>query len=127
MAENYESAALRHFKDAAALQSSGELDNAGHLFGFAAECAIKHKIASLRSPAETPHVHFPDLVNVARKQFRQRSQDLEMYQILQSAIFIGWHVNRRYEETGSTGIRELAQWVAATKNIFRTAGIKVQK
>jgi hypothetical protein len=50
-----------------------------------------------------------------------------MYQILQNPIFIDWHVNRRYEETGSTDIRELAQWVAATKNIFRTAGIKVQK
>lgn len=127
MAENYESAALRHFEDAATLQLSGRLDNAGHLIGFAAECAIKHRIVSLRSATDAPHVHFPDLVNVARKHFRQRSQDSELYQILQRAVFLGWHVNRRYEETGSTNTREVAQWVALTKNIFRTAGIKVRK
>lgn len=127
MAENYESAALRHFKDAATLQASGRLDNAGHLIGFAAECAIKHRIESLHSAADTPHVHFPALVVVARKHFRQRSQDTELYQILQVDIFPNWSVNRRYDETGSTDIRELAQWIAVTKNIFRTAGIKERK
>ena len=53
MPEDYASAAIRHFKDATALQSSGRLDNAGHLVGFAAECAIKHGISNLRSQKQT--------------------------------------------------------------------------
>jgi hypothetical protein len=39
--ENYEDAAVRHYDDAKALRDSGRGDNAGHLIGFAAECAIK--------------------------------------------------------------------------------------
>jgi len=72
VAENYESAALRHFEDAAALQSSGRPDNAGHLIGFAAECAIKLRFESLRTAADAPHVHLPELVIAARKHFGAR-------------------------------------------------------
>lgn len=53
--EDYQAAAIRHYLDASALRMAGRLDNAGHLIGFSAECAIKHRIDSLglgeRSPA----------------------------------------------------------------------------
>lgn len=128
MAENYESAALRHFEDAMALKYSGRPDNAGHLIGFAAECAIKHKMVSLRSTKNAPNVHFPDLLIAARKQLGARSNfTVSMFGILKPDIFAGWHVNRRYDETGSTGAAELTEWFKTTQRLFATAGLKVKK
>jgi hypothetical protein len=49
---DYESAAVRHIRDATALQAIGRFDNAGHLVGFAAESAIKLRIQP--SPADLP-------------------------------------------------------------------------
>ncbi|HIE9582139.1 TPA: hypothetical protein ACXRY6_000091 [Klebsiella variicola subsp. variicola] len=42
--ENYREAAIRHLNDSEKLLESNSVDNAGHLIGFAAECAIKYKI-----------------------------------------------------------------------------------
>ncbi len=127
MAENYESAALRHFEDATALRSSGRFDNAGHLIGFAAECAIKHKIVALRPATNAPHGHFPDLLIAARKQLGPRSNYTSMFDVLKADTFAGWQVNRRYDETGSTDEADVTKWFKATKRLFATAGIKVRK
>jgi hypothetical protein len=128
MAESYESAALRHFEDATTLRTSGRYDNAGHLIGFAAECAIKHRIMALRPATDAPHVHFPGLLVAARKQFGPRSQySVSMFDVLKPDVFAGWHVNRRYDETGSTDDAELIKWFGVTKRLFATAGLKVKK
>ena len=127
MPENYESAALRHFEDAAALQASDKIDNAGHLVGFAAECAIKHRISSLRPGENTPQGHFPEILIAARKQLGPRSQYTGMYDVLKGDIFYGWNVNHRYYETGHTDPGELTKWFDATKRLFATAGLKVRK
>jgi len=128
VAENYESAALRHFEDAAALQSSGRPDNAGHLIGFAAECAIKLRFESLRTAADAPHVHLPELVIAARKHFGARSKyTVSMFDVLKPDIFAGWNVNRRYHETGSTNNAELTEWFKVTKRLFATAGLRVKR
>lgn len=127
MAENYQSAALRHFEDAMTLRTSGRSDNAGHLIGFAAECAIKYRIVSLRPTTNSPHGHFPDILIAARKHLGARSGYTQMFDVLKGDIFVGWHVNHRYDETGSTGESDLAKWFNITKRLFATAGLKVQK
>ena len=100
--ENYEEAAIRHYLDAQTLRESGRTDNAGHLVGFAAECAIKYRIVSLRPGNNSPHGHFPEIVNAARKHLGKRSDYVRMYEILKGDIFRGWSVNRRYSSTGDT-------------------------
>lgn len=127
MAENYQSAACRHFFDASALQTLGKLDNAGHLIGFAAECAIKHRISSLRPGANSPHGHFPEILAVARVHLGPRSRYTSMYDVLKGDIFKGWNVNRRYQDTGATDADELANWFSATKRLFATAGIQARQ
>lgn len=52
--EDFRAAAVRHYEDARALKYAGRLDNAGHLIGFAAECAIKHGIEALGNGATSP-------------------------------------------------------------------------
>ncbi len=127
MPEDYESAAVRHFEDATTLQSSGRTDNAGHLIGFAAECAIKLKILNLRPQNNSPHGHFPDLLIAARKHLGARANFSNMYDILKGDVFAGWNVNRRYYETGNTSNSELALWFSVTKRLFATARLKVRK
>lgn len=65
--EDYASAAIRHYIDAEKLKSSGSIDNAGHLVGFAAECALKYKISTISPDMDRPRGHFPDFVNIAKK------------------------------------------------------------
>ena len=127
MVENYESAACRHFLDAVLLKESERLDNAGHLIAFAAECAIKHRISSLRPNTNSPHGHFPEILIAARKHLGQRSGYTSMYGVIKGDIFNGWNVNRRYEATGVTSVTELTNWFAATKRLFATAGLKARK
>ena len=63
--ESYEHAASRHFADAEDLAARRRLDNAGHLIGLAAECAVKHAVR--RVAPNPPHIHFPNLTAEIRK------------------------------------------------------------
>lgn len=129
LVEKYDSAAIRHFEDARLLKDAGKKDNAGHLVGFAAECAIKHQIASLKSGQPTPHGHLPDFLVIARKHIngRGRYPYSEMFNLLKSNVFSEWSVNRRYHKTGNTAESELVAWFMATKNLFVAAKIKVRQ
>ncbi|WP_426270778.1 hypothetical protein ACN9MB_03380 [Dyella kyungheensis] len=124
MAEDYESAAKRHFLDATLLKGHGHLDGAGHLVGFAAECAIKFRIESLRPGNDAPYGHLPDLLHAARKHLGQRSSYAAMYEVLKGNHFSTWNVSRRYEGTGDTTVEELNAWFEVTKRLFATASIR---
>lgn len=127
--EKYDSAAIRHFGDAQLLRASGKLDNAGHLVGFAAECAIKHQISSLKPGQPSPHGHLPDFLTVARKHLNGRGNYPypEMFNLIKDKIFDGWNINRRYYETGNTSEDELNSWFEVTKRLFGTAKLKVRQ
>lgn len=126
--EKYDSAAIRHFEDAKLLKSAGKLDNAGHLIGFAAECAIKHRISTLPSNADSPHGHFPSLQIIARKHLVQRSGfTTSMLALLKQDLMVGWSVERRYFVTGNTSALELAAWFADVGRIFACANLKVHQ
>lgn len=128
MLEKYDSAAIRHFRNAKTLRDLGQLDNAGHLIGFAAECAIKHKISTLSSAANNPHGHFPDLLAIARKHLQQRSgYSTGMFALLKNDVLVGWTVNRRYYETGHTSREELDSWFNDVNRIFACANLKVHQ
>jgi hypothetical protein len=58
--EAYDQAAIRHYKDGELLASTSRLENADHLFGLAAECAIKVALAhsiSQKAISQVPYVH----------------------------------------------------------------------
>ncbi|KWC65261.1 hypothetical protein [Burkholderia ubonensis] len=121
--DDYRSAALRHLKDAESLRVVDRLDNAGHLVGFAAECAIKYRIATLQATAD-PHGHFPEFLTIARKHLGQRSNYTSMYDIIRNPVFQAWTVHRRYWKTGSTTLNEVDQWFAQTKRLMAAAQIR---
>lgn len=124
--DDYKSAALRHFSDVAVLAEAGRTDNAAHLIGFAAECAIKYRITSLRPGQESPHGHFPDILIAARKHLKTRTEYMGMYNILKGDIFGDWNVNNRYAKTGHTQSEDLKKWVNVTRRLFATARLKAE-
>lgn len=127
--EKYDSAAIRHYEDAQLLRASGKLDNAGHLVGFAAECAIKYQISSLKLGQQSPYGHLPDFLTVARKHLNGRGSYpySEMFNLVKQNIFSGWSVNRRYFQTGNTTENELVTWFGVTKRLFVAAKLKVRQ
>lgn len=127
MPDDYEGSAIRHLADAEMLQAAERQDNAGHLVGFAAECAIKFRIENLRPMASATHGHLPELLVLARKQLGPRSNYTGMYNVLKGDIFKEWDVNRRYLNTGHTTASEVSGWVGITKRLFASAGLKSSK
>lgn len=123
MSNAYADAAERHFKDALALKSQGRLDNAGHLIGFSAECAIKSAII-LSATGVAPFVHLPGLLTIARKRLKSRTANHRLLFMLNTNAFNNWDVARRYHPSGDTTSVELDSWVGATRQLLASAGIK---
>ncbi len=121
--EHYQDAALRHFADASQLLSSGKLDNAGHLIGFAAECAIKHGL-SIQSGQVGPHGHLPDLQQIAMRRLTHRSS---LHQVLKQPVLAGWLIERRYYATGTTSLAEVNAWFAETQRIFAASKLRARQ
>ena len=122
MDENYEQAAVRHFNDAEHLAAEGRHDNAGHLIGFAAECAIKHAVAALGHDSE--RLHLPALVGSAQRHLRGRRGELMRKAIGGSAFFDGWRVSRRYEPDGSTSAEQYGLWRTSASRALGAAGLR---
>jgi HEPN domain-containing protein len=96
MAEDYAAAARRHFRDAEKLAKCGRYDSAGHLIGFAAECAVKYCVENLRPAEATPHLHFPQLIEKAKKMLRGRKTHSLFTLLSQQNYMSGWEIGHRY-------------------------------
>jgi hypothetical protein len=124
VSENYSEAAYRHFADSVHLAESSRWGNAGHLLGFAAECAVKHCIKTLRPSAGAPHGHFPELLDIARKHMRTR-RDAMMNTVLRiPKLMDGWHVNLRYESDAAVGQQQYTAWRRHAARLLGAAGLK---
>jgi hypothetical protein len=122
--ENYEQAAVRHFEDAEQLAQAGRYDGAGHLIGFAAECAIKYTISSLRPAAQAPYLHLPGLVEVAKKVL-QGVRGLPLLEVFRmSDYFAGWSVQGRYHANGAVTESQYRQWHRHTERTLAAAQLR---
>lgn len=121
-AEDYRAAAIRHYRDARTLGSAGNYDNAGHLIGFSAECAIKESLSIIGtgSPAE----HLPTLLSAARKRISNRKDYSSLYAILKLEIFSSWSVDHRYSSDGKVEAAQYEEWDKATRRILAASKIR---
>jgi hypothetical protein len=121
VSDNYSEAANRHFTDSDHLAGASRWGNAGHLLGFAAECAVKHCIKTLRPTAGGAHGHFPELIGIARKHLRTR-RDAAMNTVLKTPDLLdGWHVNLRYEADAAVGEVQYSNWRKHTVRLLGAA------
>jgi hypothetical protein len=113
MPESYDEAALRHYNDAEHLAKSQRFDNAGHLVGFAAECAIKYAFEVIEQEA-SPRLHLPELVNVVLKRIHGRScRQSPLRDLLvktRYGFFHTWRVNARYYNDGYVDSKTYQSW-----------------
>lgn len=122
--EDYQAAAIRHFRDALTLRDAGNLDNAGHLIGFSAECAIKHRIESLGSGERSPSLHLPEILVAARKRLGGRVSYTAMFNLLKNDIFADWSVDHRYSVSGKVTTAQIATWFSVTGRLLAAANIR---
>jgi hypothetical protein len=110
--------------NACTLKEVGQYDNAGHLIGFAAECAIKHHMGQVSSTSV--NLHLPELLAAAKRQLGNRAGYTSMYDVLKTADLAGWAVDHRYAATGKTSAESFEYWHAGARRILAAAGIKAR-
>ena len=126
MSEFYNQAALRHFDDAEALAKNGQYDGAGHLIGFATECAVKHAIKALRPTSEAPFLHLPDLIEKAKRLLSGRKTH-PMFTLLEKPNYMsGWKIDHRYGCDGTVSKELYTQWRTDASRSLGAAQIRRQ-
>ena len=128
MRENYGAAAIRHYTDAERLAACDRLDNAGHLIGFAAECAVKYALDRAEPSGTSPRVHFPDLANAALKQIRSRQRrEYPLRNLLESTrsgFFNDWQVGARYQTDGHVNVETYRKWKSLAERALCAANLR---
>ena len=100
--ENYADAALRHWHDAQLLEEDNRVENADHLYGFAAECAIKKVLVVLPTYSttgileETYKAHVNILWGKVNYQSLHKSYPRLSALLKSTNPFSDWHVKQRY-------------------------------
>lgn len=101
MTEDYSDAADRHFADAQLLheQMPPRLANASHLYGVAAECALKCIISqSTKGGGKVPRVHLPELLDqLSMHSVAKGNADLVKRVKKSAEGLCNWRVEQRYD------------------------------
>ncbi len=125
MPDDYEKAAIRHFKDAQILAQERRYDNAGHLIGFAAECALKKKLRDLHKNEHANYDgHHKQPLTLIRI-FLERSRMAGPWLALcrNPNYFVGWNISQRYASDGTITEQQFNIWPAETKKVLAMARI----
>jgi hypothetical protein len=129
MPEDYSVAAVRHYRDAALLEEGNRLDNADHLFGFAAECAIKSALVALPGFAVSGrlhsayHKHINQLWDSVPIQNLHRHHRTLIVVLKQQRPFSDWSADQRYGSDGAVSAQTLDNHRRATKRLLGSVGL----
>lgn len=130
MSEKYDEAALRHSEDAKILASKQRFDNAGHLIGFAAECAIKFAV---NLPDEDRYNHLPKIAGLAKKALKKicGRNETPLLNLLnqtinstQNQFFDDWRVDHRYSASGMVTREMYMKWNILADRTLLAAGLR---
>jgi hypothetical protein len=124
MDEEYGEAAVRHLTDADILASGSRWGGAAYLVGFAAECAIKHRIETLRPEQGAPHGHFPEILDAAKRHLGRR-RDTALHAVLKmSNLMGGWTVSLRYSGDAAVDQGRYTLWREHAVRLVCAAGLR---
>lgn len=134
----YDHAARRHLTDAETLFNQGRMANAGHLYGFVAECGLKAMLLAcgvtpgadggipLEHPVKSvkPHPlrqHMPSLTGriAAHGQLIPDGQQATRYMatMLSLGHFNDWSVDHRYWRDAALPLTSVAKWRHAAREV----------
>jgi len=94
--ENYNQAGRRLHTDAERLINERRHATASHLYGLAAECAIKAFMQLQPGCARIPFKHLPELVDDAKRLLSGRTRAHLLQVIAAPDYMAGWRVENRY-------------------------------
>ena len=124
--ESFEHAARRHFADAEDLADRQRLDNAGHLIGLAAECAVKHAVRHVTP--NPPRIHFPELTAGIRQLGGRNPAVSKIRRALSppahGSVFDDWSIAMRYRADGHVEDAQYRKWKVAAGQIMSAASIE---
>jgi hypothetical protein len=129
MAEDYGTAAVRHYRDAELLEAHQRGSNADHLFGIAAECAIKSALVSLPAFAKsgqlhkTYHKHIDKLWDAVPTQTLYRRHQALFTAMKQQSPFTDWSADQRYAGNGAITRHSIENHRRAAKRILGSVGL----
>ena len=124
--EDYEDAAARHFSDADLLAQDCRWDDAGHLMGFAAECAVKHAVRRTLQ-VDVPRCHFPDLTSRVRSIGGRNALGKVRGALNRPGTptaFHDWAVDMRYRASGHVSGDQFKVWKRAAGRLLAAAGVR---
>lgn len=129
LTESYLDSAKRSYKAGVALETAGDAETAGHMFGVAAECAIKAALenAGIKvDHASGLRQHFPAL----RKTMLTHGRTRHMKRLLaclsaSPPILEGYLIDTRYAANASIGLARCNKWRADAKSVFTASGVVV--
>jgi len=123
MAYDFRKSSERHFTAAESLDREGWLGDAAHLYGLAAECAVKSALLGTGELALLPNGEFPEgrlkkhiekLVSILPQIMSGRLWP-GYYAIIRNAIgcFSTWSVNDRYRSEAEIAMGDYPRWKQA--------------
>jgi len=89
---DYADAAVRHYQDGDTLLQKQRYPNATHLFGLAAECALKTLLAKIPGAQGVPHRHLPKLRDDALRMLSRRSNNGVRQLLNRSDYMVDWDI-----------------------------------
>jgi hypothetical protein len=125
MDEDYGAAAVRHLTDADILAGGQRWVGAGHLVGFAAECAIKYRIKTLRPEQDAPYGHLPEILDVARRHLAGRRATSLHAVLKMSNLMEGWRVSLRYSHDRAVDQARYSLWREHAVRLVGAAGLRL--
>ena len=124
LVEDYEDAAARSYLAAIVLEDFGDPATSGHLYGLAAECAVKYFLESAGIMIDRHlKVHFPDLT-IAIGLHGQGRTMLPLLGILQGPpdLLSGYSIHSRYAQDNCVDDKLCGGWKADTQRILSFCG-----
>lgn len=122
---DYWAAARRHFGDGNHLKKDGRRDNAAHLYGFAAECAVKTALESqgIRVHSgkgiDKPYREHIDLLRGLAAAYLS-GKLARLHAILDDpGYFDGWQLSHRYDADGHVDDALCAIYASSAKDTLQ--------
>lgn len=133
--ENYTDAALRHWQDANILEGEDSIESADHLFGLAAECAIKSVLVKFPSFLNEGRlgVFYKQHINILWGRVNHQSYH-RAYPHLAAFLkvshdFDDWDIEQRYFSNGHLSVDRLAVHKEAARRVLgnsKLLGVKTK-
>jgi hypothetical protein len=127
MSEVFDKAAIRHWLDAQQLEQTGRRANADHLYGFAAECAVKVAIIAATGSALSDHHrrHIEVLWDRAALQGVQKRYPTLAALLKLANPFADWSVDQRYDDGAAITAERVARHRTAARRLLGCVGLTV--